>query len=232
MGSKKKILAIGAHPDDIEIGCGGSLALAQRQGHEIYNLILTDGEAGSQKISKQDLSIKRKQEAINAAQMLGIQNVDFLGFEDGLTHVERPMKIQLIDKIRSIKPQVVFIHSSWDQQWDHSLFHHLCRKSVDAAKGPWFQETKEAPHSVETVLGFEVWHPIPDPNLVVDISSVMDLKIKALKEHVSQVSSVAYDQAFQGLARYRGVMTHTGTYGEAFEVITTSTETNFTSLFR
>ena len=111
MGSKKKILAIGAHPDDIEIGCGGSLALAQRQGHEIYNLILTDGEAGSQKISKQDLSIKRKQEAINAAQMLGIQNVDFLGFEDGLTHVERPMKIQLIDKIRSIKPQVVCMAS-------------------------------------------------------------------------------------------------------------------------
>ena len=180
---------------------------------------------------KKDLGKLRQNEAKAAAKVLGVTQVEFLQFHDGLTLVERPMKIKLIDSIRHIKPDVVFIHSSFDRQADHSLFHQLCCQCIDAAKGPWFQETKAKPHLIDTVLGFEVWHPIPHPQLVIDISSVIDIKMNALQQHKSQISSVAYDQAFHGLAKYRGVMTHMGSFGEAFEVISSSVNSNFHQLF-
>lgn len=93
--------------------------------------------------------------------------------------------------------------------------------AVAGAAGPWYQEAKGEPHVPATILGYEVWHPLSTHQLAVDISATVERKLEALRCHQSQIEPTHYDEAFLGLARYRGVMSFTGTYAEVFEVLRT-----------
>ncbi|MGE5856424.1 MAG: PIG-L deacetylase family protein, partial [Syntrophaceae bacterium] len=79
------MLSFGTHPDDIEIGCGGTEALLAAKGYEIAHVILTSGEAGSDRTPPWELGPIREKEAIEAAKVLGAGNVEFLRYPDGLT---------------------------------------------------------------------------------------------------------------------------------------------------
>jgi LmbE family N-acetylglucosaminyl deacetylase len=89
-------------------------------------------------------------------------------------------------------------------------------EAIGRAGAPVFQEYKGQPWSVETVLAYEVWTPLSEFNYVEDISEFVGIKIAALKKHQSQIKTIRYDDAAEGLSRYRGVMTGKGKHCEVF----------------
>lgn len=216
---KKIILAIGTHPDDIEIGCGGTLALLTSQGHEVNHLIITSGEEGKQFVTKEALKLIRESEAKQSARVLGSSRVLFFGAPDGLTSFSKEMKVQLIKILREIRPDVVFTHGASDHFPDHQIVHQMTMSSLLAAQGPWYSESPLAPHQVSEVYGYEVWNPISKYQLAINISSVMKLKLEALQAHSSQTSEVDYLGAVSGLAQYRGATSMCGKFAEVFEIL-------------
>lgn len=217
---KKKVLSFGAHPDDIEIGCGGTEVLLAKKGFDVYHVIATSGESGSMTIPKSELARIREDEAQKSAEMIGARILAFLEYPDGgLTSFTRDMKIELINLIRSLRPNIVFIHASNDEATDHRVVHGWVMSALKSAGGPWFQESEGDPWLPESVFGYEVWNPLEKYQRAVDISASIETKINALRCHQSQVITSAYDEAFKGLARFRGVMSGAGDYAEVFEVI-------------
>ncbi len=211
-------MSFGAHPDDIELGCGGTEAKLIDKGYKIVHVYATSGEAGRQTISKEKLGKIREEEAKQAAKVLGVGGVEFLRYPDGLTDFIRKMKIDVINLIRKEKPNIIFVHETKENFPDHKIISDLV---LSGAAGPGYQEAKGEPWTVETILGYEVWHPITNYQLVEYITNTIQKKMGALVCYKSQVETTKYDKAFEGLARYRGVMTW-GKYAEVFEVIKTS----------
>jgi len=219
---KKRVLSFGTHPDDIEIGCGGTEVLLAQKGCEITHVILTSGEAGSNTIPPWELSAIRQKEAIEAAKAIGACRAEFLRYPDGLTAFNREMKIDIIRIIRRLQPHILFVHERNESSLGHRLTSELVLEAMQTCAGPWFQEAGGEPWSPEWVLGYEVWHPLGHYELAVDISATLQAKLKALACHRSQTGSVHYDEAVRGLARWRGVMSLSGGDAEVFEVIKAS----------
>ena len=215
----KRVLSIGAHPDDIEIGCCGTEILLKQKGYEIIHVIITSGEEGSISKSKQELKSIREKEAKNAANVIGVNQVIFLGFPDGLTALTKEMKIQLIHLIRTLQPEIVFTHAKSDLFPDHQIVHQLSLSAMTAAKGPWYPDAKGVPYAVSQIYGYEVWNPITHHQAAVGIESTIAKKIEALNCYISQIHSVDYVSAVKGLAAYRGAMTMKGKFAEVFEVL-------------
>lgn len=213
------VLSIGAHPDDIEIGCGGAEILLKRKGSHIIHLIATSGEEGGLDINKGDLIYQRELETQNAAKIIGADEVIFLRYPDNLTGYDKEMKLHLISLIRRYKPDIIFTHASCDSFPDHQIIHHLTLSAATIAAGPWCPDLKSRPHSVSYIYGYEVWHPIQNVQSTISIESVINLKLQALACHKSQINNVDYMSAVRGLAAYRGVMTMKSAYAEVFEVI-------------
>ena len=111
------------------------------------------------------------------------------------------------------------MHGSCDLFPDHHIVHQLVKSAIVGAAGPWFQETTGSPWSVKQVLGYVVWHPMQNYQLAIDITETIQTKMDALACFKSQVEPTRYDEAFKGLARYRGVMSWVGEYAEVFEII-------------
>ncbi|MGE3759214.1 MAG: PIG-L deacetylase family protein [Pseudobdellovibrionaceae bacterium] len=216
---RKTVLAIGAHPDDIEIGCGGTLALLKRQGHVINHLVITAGEEGKRSVSRSELAQVRKTEAERSAQILGASCTIFFDAADGLTSFSKDMKIRLISLIREMRPDTIFTHARSDHFPDHQVVHQLTTSAALAASGPWYPEIQQPPHTVMQIYGYEVWNPISEYQLAVDIRAVMNLKLEALRAHKSQIADVDYVGAVNGLAKYRGVTSMAGEYAEVFEIL-------------
>ncbi|MHC9543506.1 MAG: PIG-L deacetylase family protein [Vulcanimicrobiota bacterium] len=215
----KTVLSFGAHPDDIEIGCGGTEALLLQKGFDIVHVYATSGECGSRKSTKEKLAAEREKEASEAAKILGVWDVEFLHYPDGLTAHTREMKMEIITLIRRVKPQIIFIHHREESFPDHRVISDLIMSSVTGAAGPWFQETEGEPWMPELILGYEVWAPLGEYQMAVDISDTIEQKMQALSCYRSQNEETAYQEAMRGLARYRGVMSFAGTYAEVFQVI-------------
>ena len=219
---QKRVLAFGTHPDDIEIGCGGTVAMLAQRGFEIAHVILTSGEAGSDRTAPWEAGPMREKEALEAAKVLGAANVEFLRYPDGLTGFTREMKIDIIRIVRRLRPHVLFVHERNESSLGHRVASELVLEAVQAGSGPWFQEAGGEPWSPELILGYEVWHPLGHYELAVDISATLETKLRALACHRSQTAAVRYDEAVRGLARWRGVMSLSGGDAEVFEVIRVS----------
>lgn len=218
---KKTVLAIGAHPDDIEIGCGGMLSLLKDQGHELIHLVVTSGEEGGNSTLKHQLAERREDEAKKSAKILLASDVILFREADGLTMFSKETKVRLISVLRQLRPDIVFTHARSDHFPDHQVVHQLTKAAILAAAGPWYPDAGTSAHQVKEVYGYEVWNPIPEYQLSVDISSVIERKVRAIQVHHSQVGEVDYVEAIRGLARYRGVMSMTGEYAEVFEILKT-----------
>ena len=216
------ILAFGAHPDDIEFGCGGTVRKLIEKGWSAVHVCVTSGEAGSSTIDRATLAATREQEARRAAEVLGAERVHFLRAADGLTQYSLDHKIAVINLIREVRPEILFVHASSVQFPDHKLIHELVMSAVAGAAGPWYQESIGEPHLARTILGYEVWHPLNTYQLSVDITTTVERKLAALRCHRSQIEATHYDEASLGLARYRGVMSFSSTHAEVFEVLRTS----------
>jgi len=215
----KRILVFAAHPDDDIIGCGGSLAKHVKLGNRVSVCYMTSGEAGGLDYSKAELARIREEEAGNAAQVIGFQDLTYLRKPDGQLEYDQGSLKKLVELIRKKQPNIIYVHHPSDGHQDHRMTFQLVNESLGRASVPLFQEYKGSPWSAETVLAYEVWTPLSDFEYVEDISEFIDEKVAALRKHESQIKMNPYDEAFKGLARYRGTMTGKGKYCEVFKVI-------------
>lgn len=221
MATKLDILAVGAHPDDVELCVGGTLALQARAGCKIGILHLTSGEAGTRGTRDQ-----RRREAEKAAEVLGAEHVEFLDFGDGSLRHGAEEEDALIECIRRLRPEIVLGPAPIDRHPDHTRAHLLLRDAAFYA-GLTRRGAGE-PHRPGAVFSF-MQHYQFEPAFLVDVSETWDVKIEALKAYESQlyspdrdddgpetkVSSPEFWAAIEGRGAHFGLMINAA-YAEPF----------------
>lgn len=215
----ENILVFAPHPDDDIIGCGGSIARHISHGDQVAVVYMTSGEAGNLKYEPALLAALREAEAQQAAGALGVTDLTFLRYPDGYLEFGPRGLDDIVALIRRKRPTRVYIPHQLDTVPDHQITHRLVREGCRRASGPWYPQCGIEPWQVDTVLAYEIWTPMTEVGLSQDISEFMPLKLQALQQHQSQIESIAYDQAIQGLNRYRGIMSGRGDYCECFQVL-------------
>ncbi len=162
-----RILAIGAHPDDIEFGCGGTLIKYARQGHEVFLLVMSDGGGGG------DSGIRRREQEASA-QFLRASKMFWGGYPDTAIPLDRALIQRLESVIHEINPDFIFVHYHDDTHQDHR---HLATSTITATRYTRNVLFYEGPTSQNF-----------SPNVFVDIDSVLEDKIASLQAHASQLS--------------------------------------------
>jgi LmbE family N-acetylglucosaminyl deacetylase len=190
-----RALAVGAHPDDVEFGCGATLAKWAASGCEIHHLVCTDGSKGSwdehEDVTR--LVAVRQDEQRAASRALGGRGeVVFLGHPDGELDSGMEQRSQVAYWIRKLRPDVVLGHDPWRRYRLHPDHRHagfLVTDGVVAARDPhFFPEHDATPHRPTTILLWEA----DEPDHIEDASGYADKKLAALLEHRSQFRSTMH----------------------------------------
>lgn len=183
------ILAIGAHPDDIEFGCGGALLRYVRQGHRVCLHVLTSGELGGE-------GPLRKQEQLNSSKLMGAEKVFFGGYVDTRLHPDKELIAAIEEVIAQTEPTLIFVNHFDDTHQDHRNL---------------TQATLSATRYIPNVLLYEV--PTTTnfaPNVFINIADVLDDKLVLLKAHESQlfktnIEDLSIVDVARSLANFRGI---------------------------
>ena len=222
------ILIFAAHPDDAELGCGGMIASMIKQGYKVGIVDLTEGEMGSRGTIK-----TRYEEARIASEILGIHYRKNLQIADSIIKNNRANQAKIIQEIRSTKPNICFIGAPSDRHPDHGKATNLCADAIF-----YSGLIKIKTHDLVSQELQEVWRPHHvfhymqdrpiDYQIILDISDVWDIKVKAIAAYTTQFNATSDDelpktfisdplffQQLEARARYFG---HLGgcTYGEPF----------------
>lgn len=191
----ERVMVITAHPDDAEFGAGGTIARLVKQGREVTYVIVTNGDKGSsdRTMTPERLARIREAEQRQAARVLGVERVELLGYEDGEVEDTRQLRLDVTRQIRKWRPGLVITQNPhrtmnlYASHRDHRITAGVVLDCVyplarDHMSFPELMPEYE-PHKVREVYVMQ-WE---NPQLVVDISETMDLKIKALACHQSQL---------------------------------------------
>ena len=186
---KIDILAFGAHPDDIELGCGGSIAKAVAEGKKVGLVDLTRGELGTRGSAE-----IRKEEAEKAAAVLGVEFRKNLGFRDGFFVNDEAHQLAIIALLRTHQPELVLCNAIDDRHIDHAkgsqLVSDACFLSGLAKIETFgFDDNLQLPWRPARVYHYIQWKEIT-PDFVLDISEQIDQKMEAIEAYSSQF----YDQ--------------------------------------
>lgn len=220
------LLAISPHPDDVELACGGTLALVARTGAKVGLLHLTRGEAGTRGTVDE-----RRQEAECAGAALGAETVEFLDCGDARFRTGVLEEDALIEVLRRFRPELVLGPPAIDRHPDHGRAHRLveaaCFYSGLAKRG---ESGLGEPHRPAAVFHYML-HDAFEPRFIVDVSEVWDRKMAALTCYESQlhqqevrgrssdpetkVASREYRLAVEGRARHYGLLIG-AEFGEPF----------------
>jgi LmbE family N-acetylglucosaminyl deacetylase len=190
-----RALAIGAHADDVEFGCGATLAKWAAAGAEVHLCVLTDGSKGSWDPGTDPVGLvaTRRHEQEEAAGVLGAKAVHFLDFVDGELRDGLVERAALSAVIREVRPDVVLGHDPWKRYRlhpDHRAAGFLTIDAIVAARDPHFNAGQGDPHRPDTLLLFEA----EAEDHVEDVTHHLDQKIAALLEHRTQwPSTMAID---------------------------------------
>jgi LmbE family N-acetylglucosaminyl deacetylase len=201
-----RALAISAHPDDAEFGCGATLARWASEGCTVHLLVLTDGSKGSWDPAHDTSALvaTRQDEQRAAARALGVvDDVRFLGRVDGELEAGVAERREVVTAIREVRPDVVLGHDPWKRYRlhpDHRAAGWLTCDGVVAARDPHFFPDLGAAWRPRQLLLFEA----DEPDVAVDVTGHVDAKLAALEAHVSQYrSTMAIDDAGDDDARRR-----------------------------
>ena len=183
------MLAIGAHPDDIEFGCGGTLLRYQHAGNKIFQLILTDGCVGAN-------PGVRHREQEEASRFLKAEELFWAGYHDTELEESREFIIKIEEIIKKVNPEVVFTHSIHDTHQDHRAAANAVVSATRNIKGVLFYES---PTSIDFM-----------PDIFVDITDILEDKIRLLELHASQVTKTNIEnlritEVAKSCANFRGV---------------------------
>jgi len=226
----ERVMVITAHPDDAEFTVAGTVARWAQEGKTVIYVICTDGSRGSNdpEVKPEHLVAIRRAEQEAAARVLGVEEVVFLGYEDGSLEPTLALRRDLTREIRRYRPDIVVCADPTVRYYgDTYLSHPDHRAAGDAALDAVFPSARTRyifpellaeglePHKVQEVL----IRGALSPNFWVDISGTIELKIAALKEHESQVSRI---QGLEEWIRARAQQEATGqdmAYAESFKRI-------------
>lgn len=196
---KVNILAIGAHPDDIEFGCGGSLIKYSQRGHRLFLLVMTGGGSGAP-------SETRMAEQTAARDIMGAEDIFWGGYQDTHLGVDAEMITKTESVIASVKPEFIFCHFPDDTHQDHR---HLAQAIMSATR------------YIRNVLFYE--GPTTqnfNPQVYVDVADTLEVKLEALRAHRSQVMKTNIEdlsiiEVARSCANFRGIQGRVK-YAEAF----------------
>lgn len=204
-----RALAVGAHPDDIEFGCGATLAKWAAAGCGIHHLVCTDGAKGSwdPNADLAQLVALRQDEQRAASRALGGHgDVTFLGWPDGELEAGVRQRWQVTYWIRKIRPDVLLGHDPWRRYQlhpDHRNAGFLVTDGLVAARDPhFFPEQEVAPHRPTALLLWEA----QEPDHVEDVTGFAEAKLAALLAHRTQLRSTMRIEdpgAEDGVDRFR-----------------------------
>lgn len=192
-----RILLVSAHPDDMEIGMGGTAAKLVQAGHSLLSLVMTDGRRSPDPdgIGQDAMALLRQDEGVRACRRLGIRETSFFGFGSIGTDeaVEQAMG-RLVELIDGFRPDVVYtLHPELDRHASHRA---AGKVTVDAVKKV---------NSRAELWAYEVWGLFPHWDRLEDVSGQLETKLAAIREHRSQTAAIQYDEGIAGLNRWRGV---------------------------
>ena len=181
---KVDILAIGAHPDDVELSCAGTLAKEISRGKKVAILDLTQGELGTRGTSE-----IRAAEAKQAAAILGVSARYNLNFADGFFRNDKEHQLKLIAYIRLLKPEIILCNAVEDRHPDHGRAAKLVTESCFLSGLQKVQTVHEEQHQ-DAWRPKQLYHYIQwndaKPDFVVDISDQIKTKIQVVKAYESQ----------------------------------------------
>ena len=183
---KVDILAFGAHPDDVELGCGGTIALSIAQGKTVAIVDLTQGELGT----RGDVQT-RKSEAKVASDVLKIYNRENLKLKDGFFENNLENQLVLIEIIRKYQPNIVLCNSRRDRHIDHGKANKLVNDScflsglnkIETIDQNGKNQTSWRP---QLILEYIQWNEVK-PDIVINITGYLDKKIEAVRAYKSQL---------------------------------------------
>jgi LmbE family N-acetylglucosaminyl deacetylase len=203
-----RALAVGAHPDDIEFGCGATLARWAREGAHIELLVLTDGSKGTWELERDlaELVATRRDEQLAAARTLGVAGVHFLDAVDGELEVVDRRREEVCAAIRASRPDVVLGHDPWKRYRlhpDHRRAGELVIDGIVAARDPHFFPAAGEPHRPSHLLLFEA--DVVD-HIEPAAEEDVEAKIQALLCHESQWrSTMGIEEGSPDFERQRAV---------------------------
>ncbi|QDU79733.1 Mycothiol S-conjugate amidase [Polystyrenella longa] len=190
-----RILAIHAHPDDIEILCAGTLIRLQEAGCEIHLRTMTAGDCGSAEMSAEHIARKRLQEAQAAADLMGA-SYDCLHFLDLQIVHDNESRRRVTEELRQVQPDIVITAPPVDYMSDHEMTSRLVRDACFNAAVPNYDTQAESPalpmsqipylYFVDPVGGVDYYDNPIDPEFIIDVSRQFELKQKMLACHESQ----------------------------------------------
>jgi LmbE family N-acetylglucosaminyl deacetylase len=223
----ERVMVVTAHPDDSEFGTGGTVAKMVKEGREVTYVIVTNGDKGSsdRSMTPERLARIREAEQRNAAQTLGVERVIFLGYEDGEVEDTRDLRRDITRQIRAWRPDLVIAQSpnrTYNLGASHRD-HRITGGAVLVCVYPLARDhmafpellPEYEPHNVREVYVMQ-WE---NPQLVLDISDTMDLKLRALACHQSQWAKF---ESVEARVRKRSAelgKPHSYAYAEAFDRI-------------
>jgi len=184
-----KVLAIGCHPDDLEIGCGGTLALYAEQGHDVFMCHVANGDMGHAVIQAVELARIRTTEAEASGKILGAEKVFNIDVPDLFvnSHDEEQVR-KVVEVIRIVRPDVIITHSPDDYMRDHCetsklVFNASFSSSIPhylTESGQW--QTIAPVYYMDTLAGVGFL-----PEEYTDITETLEIKLAALEKHESQL---------------------------------------------
>jgi LmbE family N-acetylglucosaminyl deacetylase len=207
--------------DDETLGCGGSLHRHVLAGEMVTVAYLTDGRKGDPALNalplpphererlEEALSAARRGEARQSAAILGVTDLRFLGNRDQELRLTPHTRNQVRELLEELKPELVYLPFPTDHHPDHRATNRIFLAALGACR------------EIEPPLccGFEVWAPI-EPNCLVDITSVAEIKQRALAQFTSQMATIDYSRCIMGLHAYRSMVHLRGRgFAEAFVLL-------------
>ncbi|RAJ16953.1 bacillithiol biosynthesis deacetylase BshB1 [Olleya aquimaris] len=181
---KVDILAFGAHPDDVELGAGATIAKEIANGKTVAIVDLTKGELGTR-----GTDITRQSEAENAKTILGVTHRENLGFADGFFINDKQHQLEVIKMIRKYQPEIVLCNAIDDRHIDHSkgskLVSDACFLSGLIKIETTYNGLQQKQHRPKQVYHYIQWKNIT-PDVVVDVSDFMEVKLKSVLAYKTQ----------------------------------------------
>jgi LmbE family N-acetylglucosaminyl deacetylase len=217
--NNKTVLAVGAHPDDIEFSCTGLLMKLMERSYEVYYAVATNGENKiAHKPRKQRIAIRRK-EQLSAAKKLGVKKIYFLGYKDGFLPNNDQLRGKLVRIIKTVKPEIIFSFDPANRTYENINLQHRDHRNIGkavfdavfAAKNRFMYPLK--PHTVNYLYFFGS----ANPDYFENIGKYIDRKLEVLREHKSQFSD--FDKVENWVRTYLSGFTKKYKYSEAFRVI-------------
>jgi len=226
-GVPQRALLVTPHPDDAESGCGGTAAKWIAAGAEVYYLICTNGDKGSGDftMASDRLAAIREEEQMDAAHVLGVKDVMFLHHPDGTLEDDHQLRSEVVRAIRKYRPDTVMCMDPYRSRGHTHRDHRVSGQvAIDAVcsfawrPGYFPEQIRDENLQPHLVNELYLWGS-EDPDLFVDISEHIDMKVNALKRHASQIN----DPSGRGdriRARSRSVGERAGLpYAEGFRVL-------------